>query len=227
MDVFTGSLNIISIIFIFCGCLIGVLIGILLKPPRTNKVIKFLPNDKRFIEFDIKKEHAFSVYCKDKKSYPPHRFIKFHSGFTGLVGSVVKRASTIFLGIQGTAYTQRLSSGSKIVNERLDKCLRALWGDDFYDLIPKEQKDAIEDGVVLTTIDLGDLDIPKNSKGEALKNISEEDLKTEEDVQASQNYWKGRRQVEKGAWVQYVFTAGTGAAIMLVGCIMLGWIKIG
>lgn len=227
LGIFLDSLNVISVIFIFCGCLVGVLIGVLLKPPRANRVIKFLRNDKRFVEFNIAKEHAFSVKCKDKKGYPPQRYIKLHSGFTGLVGSFIKRAATIFLGMQGTAYTQRLASGEKEVNERLDKCLRALWGDEFYDQIPKEQRSAVEEGVVLTTIDLGEMDLPVGEDGSPLKNISEEDLKTEEDIQSSQTFWKGRKETEKGAWVQWVFTAGTGGLITLILAIMLGWIKIG
>lgn len=218
LDVFLGSLNLISIIFIFCGCLIGVLIGILVKPPRANRVIKFLRNDKRFIEFDIDKEYAYSVFCKDKKGFPSQRYLKNHSGFTGKVGSFVKRAATIFLGVPGTAYTQPLASGIKDINRPLPDCLRDLWGDTFYNTIPKEQRDMI-DPFVLTTIDLGDPDQPT-------KKISEEILIKEQAEQSSKMFFKGRHEAEKGQWTQWFFIAGTGAVIMLVSCILLGWVKI-
>lgn len=219
LDIFIDSLNAISIIFIIMFCLVGVMIGILLKPPRANRVIKFLRGDKRFIEFDVDKEMEYSIYCKDLKGFPPHRFIKYHSGFTGKVGMFVKRAATIFLGVSGTAYTQTLISGEQAIDRPLVQCLRDLWGKTFYEQIPQEQRDMI-DPVMLTTIDLGEHD-------QELKPISPQVLVREQAEQSSQFFLKGRKVAEKGQWVNYLFIAGTGAAVMLVGAILLGWVKIG
>lgn len=208
--------------------MIGILVGLIFRPKGGNRVIKFLPNDKRFINFDIAKEYAFSVRCKLKKGYPVQRFIKLSSGWSGYVGSFLKKSATLFLGVQGTAFSYPLKTG-KVTKDHagelltIDKVLSAAWGSEFYNTIPQKQRDVIKNGKINVTVDLGD---PPNTSDLGKKKVmSEEDLKTEEDKAASETFWLGRKIIEKGAWVKDIFILGTGIGIALALQI-LGILKI-
>lgn len=190
----------------------------LLRPKGGNRVLKFLRNDKRFIRFDVAKEYAFSVRCKRKKGYPIQRFIKLNSGWSGVVGTFLKKAITLFIGVQGTAYTYPIKDGTIDKDYSgdlltLDTVLKGAWGEEFYNKIPEENREAILNGKVNVTVDVGsDPDLTELK----LKHMSAEDLKIEEDKSASETFWEGREETKKGAWIQWMFIFGSGIAAALI-----------
>ena len=192
--------------------LIGLFIGLIVKPKAKNQVMKVLPRDKRFIDFNISEENAFSVECEPQKGFPPQRFIKLRPGFSGSVGRFLKKAITRFIGKEGTAYTWRAES-EKVDIGSLADALKGLWGQKFYEKIPEEKRIELEESKINVTVDLAEEDL--TPKG--MKTVSEEDLQREEDRKAAETWWKGKKEADKGQWIQWIpwLFAGIGAAFLL------------
>ena len=173
--------------WVFTGIfvLVGVLLGIFLKPWFGNQVMKFIPSDHRFIDLDIDEETAVSIQCKKVKGIPLQRFFKLHPGFTGIVGKFLKKPVTRFLGIEGTAYTWRVKTGTQEYLGNLADAVRTVWGEDFWGTVPERQKDMMEESRIQVTVGLDESKITP----EGMRVISEEDIKNEEDRQASKTFW--------------------------------------
>ena len=206
--------------------LVGVFIGLAFHPRAKNQVMKIIPRDRRFVDFNIARENAFSVECEEQKGFPPQRFIKFRAGFSGTVGRFLKRSITRFIGREGTAYTWRTETlggarelkSPKFIGTLAD-ALKGLWGLEFYDTIPEDKKDELEESTINVTVDISNEDLtPENSKS-----VSEEDIKREEDRLAAETFWKGKKEVQKSEWTQwiFIFIAGMGAALLLAK--LFGW----
>jgi len=189
--------------------LVGVLIGLLLKPKAKDQVMKIIERDKRFIDFNITQENAFSLECERKKGFPPQRFLKVSPGFTGQVGRFLKRGVTRFIGKEGTAYTWKTQS-SKVKIGSLAKALRGLWGKKFYDQVPEVKRKQLEESKISVTVDIDPGLTPKGYKP-----ASEEDIKQEQDRLAAETWWEGKKQADKGTWLQYLFIAGFGFGVAL------------
>lgn len=184
--------------------LVGVMIGLVFRPKAKNQVMKLIPRDKRYIDFDIKQENAFSVDCEAKKGFPPQRFLKLNPAFTGEVGRFLKRTRTRFLGKEGTAYTWKTQSGKQLIGS-LAKALRGVWGDEFYFTVPEANRQKLEESKINVTVD-----IDEDFNPEDYPIIREEDIFEEEDRKAAETYWQGKKQAERGAWTQWLFIFGAG-----------------
>ena len=134
MEVFANPLN-----WVFMGMfgMFGIIIGVFIKPFVGNQVLKFIPSDHRFIELDIEEETAVSLECKKKKGFPLQRFFKYHPGFTGLAGRIIKKPVTKFLAIEGTAYTWKIEEGVNKLLGNLNDAVRSIWGEEFYSHVNK------------------------------------------------------------------------------------------
>jgi len=227
-QVFFSSLNVVSISLIVMAVFFGLLFGLVFRPKARSVVLKFLPHDKRVFELPIQREQAVSVKVKALKEMPVQRFIKYQGGYTGFSGGFLKKPRTIFLAKEGTAYTQKLEDSK--IKIPLDKTLIGIWGEAFYDTIPEKQRNLLLKDRVDVTIDLKDevpmqevtyqdAEYPMETKTvlEPLRQIREEDIKTEDDIEASRNFWTGRKQAERGQWTQwfFVFLAGFGVCAVL------------
>lgn len=197
-------------VMMLIGACIGIIIGLIFRPTFGNRVLKLIPRDNRFIEFNVDEETAHSIECKPKKGYPPQRFLKYHPGFTGRVGRFLKRASTIFLGKEGTAYTWKTKSSK--IQVSLADTLKTLWGKEFYEQVPEEQRSKVESGKIDVAIGLEDGFTPED-----LKKLTEEDIKTEEDRKAAETWWEGKKMTEKRQWIDMIIIAlaGFGIAVTL------------
>lgn len=207
--------NILNDIMIILFLLVGILTGLLFKPKAKNRVIKLLPRDKRFLEFNIEEESAVGILCEEKKGYPLHRFIKLFPGYTGIVGRFLKKAVTLYFGKEGTAYTWRLKNK---INEKIGSladALRIVWGKEFYEVIPEEQRQKVEESKIHVTVNLDDTALAKDSDGKDLPIRREEDIKTEEDRVAAQTYWEGKAIATRKQWLEYLFIAGFGFGVAL------------
>ena len=228
--------------------LVGVLVGLFLKPKAKDQVMKLIPRDMRFVDFDVKRENAFSVECEAKKGFPPQRFIKFKPGWTGQAGKFLKRTITRHLGLEGTAYTCQVGQGEKLAIKKpkkeedseeqkadnpgtevatvenavflgsLGDCLKHIWGTEVYDEFPEEQRTKLEESKVNVIVGLEEITTPKG-----FKEITEEAIKQEEDRLAAETWWKGKKQAEKGAWMQWVFIFVAGMGAMAIASKLLGW----
>ena len=203
--------------------LAGIITGLLFKPKAKNRVIKLLPRDKRFLEFNIEEESAVGILCEPKKGYPLHRFIKLLPGYTGIVGRFLKKAVTLYFGKEGTAYTWRLKNKIEEKIGSLADALRIVWGQEDYDIIPEELRRKIEESKINVTVNLDDTALAQDSEGKDLPVRREEDIKTEEDRVAAQTYWEGKAIATRKQWLEYLFIVGFGFGVALVASKLLGW----
>jgi len=207
--------NIFYDIMIVIFLLVGIITGLLFKPKAKNRVIKLLPRDKRFLEFNIEEESAVGILCEKNKGYPLHRFIKLFPGYTGIVGRFLKKAVTLYFGKEGTAYTWRLKSKIEEKIGSLADALRVVWSDEFYNMIPEDQRKLVEDSRINVTVNLDDMASAQDSEGNDLPVRREEDIKTEEDRVAAQTYWEGKNMALRKQWLEYLFIAGFGFGVAL------------
>ena len=209
--------------WVFTGLfiLVGLLIGLFLRPWMGNQVMKFIPADHRFVDLGIDEETAISIQCKKVKGMPVQRFLKLHPGFTGIVGRFLKKAITRYLGIEGTAYTWKIDAGSWHIIGSLAKAVRGLWGEDFWATVPERQRDKLKESRIQVTVGLDKA--PLTPAG--MRSISEEDIKSEEDRLASQTFWREHGASMKGYFINLILAGGTGfgicAALFLLGIIKM------
>lgn len=213
--------NPMSWVFLGLFTLIGGLVGVFLRPWFGNQVLKFTPADHRFVDLDIDEETAVSVQCKKKKGMPLQRFFKLHPGFTGIVGRFIKKPVTRFLGIEGTAYTWQIESGRWKKLGSLGDAMRTIWGEDFWATVPEKQKAMIEESRIQVTVGLDEA--PLTPAG--MRSISEEDIKQEEDRQASKTFWAEHGAKIQGFLINILLAGGTGFGVALF-LVMIGIIKM-
>jgi hypothetical protein len=212
LDIFVQYFaNPLTWVFMGVFVMIGLLIGLLLRPWMGNQVIKFMPGDHRFIDLNIDEETSVSVQCKKVKGMPIQRFFKLHPGFTGIVGRVIKKPITRYLGIEGTAYTWQIKSGRWEKLGSLGDALRSLWGEDFFNTVPETQKDKVLESRIQVTVGLDESPLTP----EGMRSISEEDIKQEEDRQASKTFWQEHGAQMKGFFINLFLAGGTGFGIAL------------
>jgi hypothetical protein len=212
--------NVFSDIFLVTFLLIGVLLGIFLRPFFGNQVIKLYPDECRFQDYDIKEETAISLRCKKEKGMPEQKFFKFHPGFTGIRGKIIKKPVTVFLARVGTAFTSRIEGDKNIDVGTLANGVKVCCGEEFFNEIPDEQKEQLEESKISVTIGLQKDPLTP----EGFKPISEENLKAESDREAAQTLWEGKRKQKQTQYINLILAGGTGAAIMAVA-FLLGIIK--
>jgi hypothetical protein len=220
-DIFLGFFgNIFNVIMAVIFLLLGIIAGIFLRPRWGNMVMKILPKDRRFVDFNIREETAISVICDDKKGYPPHRFLKLGLGFIGQTGRFVRRSTTRYLGKEGTAYLWTVEDDRfKRVDGGLPTLLQHIWGEDRYGEMPEDLRQKCETDQIMVTVDLADGLTP-----EGLRSVSEEDIKREEDRQACETLWAGKRKEERGVLLNYLIVGLAGFGICAV-LVLIGVIK--
>lgn len=143
------------------------------KKTGVQKQVLFLrPRDKRGERLDITRETDRSVLCE--KSTPVHRFIKIGSGWN------IKdkgRTSTVFLGLEGSAYTAMIKE-EKELKLSTEEFLRTLWGNKIYENMPDKMRDAVEKDQYGVTIE--PLKIDTEALG--LEKLSSDDVNDESDA---------------------------------------------
>ena len=211
---FTNPFNLVMIALFI---LTGILIGLVFRPKAKNQVMKLIPRDRRFIDFNISKENAFSLMCESVKGFPPQRFLKYAPGWTGSVGKFLKRMRTRYLGQEGTAYTWKTES-EKVKIGSLAKALRGLWGEEFYGQVPEDKRKKLEESKINVTVELEAGITPKDYKP-----VTEEAIKQEQDRLAAETWWKGKKIAEKGTWMQWMFIFAAGMGAMAIASKLLGW----
>lgn len=225
--------NIFNDIFVVVFLLTGMLCGIFFRPWFGNQVIKLIDREYRFVDLDIDEETAVSIECKDKKGMPPQRFYKWRPAYTGIMGKFVKKPVTRFFGKEGTAYTWGMGAEEegKATDPKDPKtfkpmgklcdAIKTLWGNAFYDEIPEKQKELLEKSQIQFTVQLDQG--PLTPSG--YKVVSEEDIKAEEDRKAAETFWQGKKTIEKGQWIQWIFILlagfGIACALMIIGILRI------
>ncbi|MGQ9624805.1 MAG: hypothetical protein ACUVT9_05480 [Candidatus Bathycorpusculaceae bacterium] len=222
-DIFFGIFgNIVFDVLLLIFLLVGMIVGLLWKPSWTHKVVKFIPREHRFVEFPIEHEYAHSIECKEVKGYPPQRFYKYRPGWIGAIGRVIKRPSTIFLAKEGTAYTWGLQGNPNrepIKIGKLSDAIQTVLGKRFYDLMPDDAKEKLEESRINVTVELEEGTTPEDYRP-----ASEEEILTEEDRKAAETYWAGKKEAEKGALLNVIITILAGVGI---GFIIAWLLKVG
>ena len=207
MEVFANPLN---WVFMGIALMFGIILGIFIKPFVGNQVLKFIPSDHRFIELDIEEETAVSIECKKKKGFPLQRFFKFHPGFTGLAGRIIKKPVTKFLAIQGTAYTWKLEEGVNKLLGSLKDAVRSVWGEEFWSHVPDHQKELLAKAKIDVTVGLDKSPLTPHG----MTSVSEEDIHKETDRKAAQTFWEEHGSRLKGQYINMILAGGMGAAIV-------------
>lgn len=222
IDVF-GSYFSNPLSWVFMGIFVGIglLVGLFLKPWMGNQVIKISPSDHRFTDLDIEEETSISVQCKKKKGMPIQRFLKLHPGFTGIVGRFIRKPITRYLGLEGTAYTWEIENGKHKKLGSLGAVVQGIWGEDFWETVPERQKAMLQESRILVTVGLDES--PLTPPG--MRTISEEDVKQEEDRQASKTFWSEHGAQMKAFFINLILAGGTGFGIAML-LMMLGIIRM-
>lgn len=226
LDIIFGSFNLFTPIFIGIGSALGILIGLWLSKPKKNQVCKLIPEDARGYDLDVVEENANFIYCDPIETLPPQRFLKFRKGFTVTQKRRWGRFLKInrYFGREGTAFTQRIEQG-KITDIPLNQTMIGLWGEDEYNNMPEHLREAIEQAKIGVTVSIeDDPKTPHDWKG---KPISEENIKIEEDKQAAETFWKGKKASLTESFIHNFAWMGFGGLIVMFACILLGWIPIG
>lgn len=207
IDVFANPLN-----WAFMGIflVVGIAVGIFVKPFVGNQVMKFIPADHRFIDLDIQEETAVSLECKKKKGYPLQRFFKLHPGFTGMAGKVIKKPVTRFLAIEGTAYTWKIQDGANKFLGSLKDAVRSVWGEEFWSHVPDHQITLLEESRVQVTVGMDKAPITP----EGMRHVSEEDIHEETDRKAAITFWSEHGIKMKNQYINMILAGGFGAAII-------------
>jgi len=222
LDVFIQYFaNPVTWVFTGLFIMIGLLIGLFLRPWMGNQVMKFIPSDHRFIDLKIEEETAISVQCKKVKGMPIQRFFKLHPGFTGIVGKVLKKSITRYIGIEGTAYTWKIEEGRWKKLGSLADAIKTVWGETFWATVPETQKEILEESRIQVTVGLDKA--PLTPSG--MRSLSEEDIKQEEDRLASQTFWREHGSQMRGYFINMILAGGTGFAICCA-MIFLGLFKM-
>jgi hypothetical protein len=141
-------------------------------------------------------------------------------GFIGQTGRFVRRSTTRYLGKEGTAYLWTVENDRfKRVDGGLPTLLKHIWGEEPYNDMPEDLRQKCENEQVMVTVDLADGLTPEN-----LRSVSEEDIKREEDRQACEVLWEGKRKEARGVLLNYLIVglAGFGVCAVLV---LIGVIK--
>lgn len=223
LDVFIDYFaNPMTWVFMGMFILVGLLIGLFLRPWLGNQVIKFMPANHSFVDLSIDEETSISIQCKKVKGMPVQRFFKLHPGFTGIVGRFLKKPVTRYLGIEGTAYTWLIKSGRWIKLGGLGDALKTVWGDEFYSTLPDRQSKMINESRIQVTVGLDEAPLTP----EGMRSISEEDIKQEEDRKASKTFWEEHGTQMKGFLINVFLAGGTGFGIALL-LVMIGVIRVG
>jgi len=201
-----ASVTGILAIVITMGIFATILMLVIRAKPR-KEVLFLRPRDRRGERIPITRETSTSAWCE--KHNPIARFIKLGPGYVFTEGG---KAVTRFWGIEGTAYTALVEEGREL-KLSVKEYLQALWGDKFYDKIPKEQKEAIESDVVGITVEPKPVeerfDVPPRS---------EEFLNDEDDAVILTRIAKAQQQSVKREFYQMLIGIALGfgfAAILL------------
>jgi hypothetical protein len=142
---------------------------------------------------------------------PLQRFFKHHPGFTGIVGRLIKKPITRWLGLSGTAYTWQIEEGKWKKLGGLADAIRTVWGEEFWNTVPQRQQAMLKESRIQVTVGLDQAPITP----EGMRPISEEDIKQEEDRRASKTFWEEHQGQMKGLMINSILAGGMGFGIAL------------
>lgn len=124
----------------------------------------------------------------------------------------MKKPVTRFIAKEGTAYTWRTEQTKEVKIGSLWEAVRLVCGSEFYNAFPPQERAMLEKSGINVTVNLED-----GLKPEGFTAVSEEDIFTETDRKACETYWQGKKQVEKGKYLEMIIIgiAGFGVACAL------------
>jgi len=223
LDIFLDIFgNVLIDLFLVIFLVVGIIVGFLFRPKGRKEVCKFDLNSKRFMDFDVTEESAVSLECEPQKGMPPQRFYKNHAGFTGVVGRFIKRPAVRFLGRMGTAFTWKLNSEKVDLVGGLDEALKLVWGKDFYNTVPEEQRIAVEKSEIGVTVNLDEASAEiVDAEGKPIK-LTEEDIKIEQDRVAAKTWWEGIKAGERKDIILLLLAVAAGAGLSTIAFVLLG-----
>jgi len=199
----------------------GIILGTYLSKPRQNRVLKLSPESGRGINFAVDSEDTVNLYCKPVGNIDPHRFVRLNAAYTIIQKGFMKINSyALWLGRQGTAYTFRLLD--ETVKLTLKQTVHSIFGDKYYNQIPKEMREQIEKGDIGVTVEFPK--VPLTPEG--MESLSESDIERTSLDKLIESLAKGVANMSKtseAAWGKIIFYIGTGIAIGIIASLVFGW----
>jgi len=178
-----------------------VLVMFLSKPRKSVSLLR--TRDHRGLNLGVKKETDLGISCnkRDKVNY---HFIKAGQSF---VFHEFLSNVTRFFAIEGTVYIP-LIEGGQSVHEALSNYLQFLWGREFYEALPPEQKRKIENDRIGITIEVprAKKDDLKDSENKVLPHFTATDVNDELDSEAMRNLFLDE-DTQKSNLTHSIYTA--------------------
>lgn len=103
----------------------------------------------------------------------------------------------------------------------LEDALLVIWGEEFYKTVPEERKAQLQDSTVKLSVELEPGITP-----EGFSPITESDINNEGDRNIMQLWAEEAKGALKTPIFESAMAMGFGGLIVLVGCLLMGWIKI-
>ncbi len=215
--------------------IVGIFVGTWLSQPRKNRIISLAPETGRGIEYDVEKEDRVNIYCNPVINSPPQRFLKREAAFNMIRKGWLKLSNyALWIGRQGTAYTQKLDGSGQIVKDiPLRDAVKTILGDDLYSRIPNNEKtgyakDKLEKSELLVTVEFPKSVLtPKDSEGKELPSVSSDDVRGSAIDRFIGSIVNGVDKLNKrgsaGDWVKIIFCVGTGIAIGIILSLIFKW----
>lgn len=219
------SLLVLMLIPVFVA--IGIILGVYLSIPRKHQVDKYLPNDNRAYEFNVKKETRFGLFCDAVANLPPQAFFKLFPSTLiyrkGLIGGF--RPIVRYIAREGIAFTQGVIDNVDFTNKKLHEIVSVLWGDD-YEKTPERLRKKLEESKIDVTIRIGDpVDIKLKDKKTGIEyTISEDEVYKERVQRAMEGVEQGKNKASAIPRLNYILAVGCGIGL---GLLVAAFFKIG
>lgn len=149
MSLFTNPI----ILGLIAACILAFAYYFIIYIKPVKRVLLLRPRDHRGKSLQTIQETDLGIVCRAVKGVT-HRFIKVGPSWVFHEGG---RMVTKFFGIEGTAYSG-VVKGDDFAKVSVREYLVFLWGEVFYNGIPKVQRDKVEDDVMGITIAVDKID---------------------------------------------------------------------
>jgi len=207
------------------GMIIGILLAMMLQKPARNEVIKLNPDSHKGAVFTVTEETANLIYCPGFGEYPNQRFLKVAPSYTLSYKDWMGRRKMVQRWLAREGRPATTITRSELLKElNLAETLKTLWGVTGFDGLPDPLKKSLNDPTVNVTVQVAE-PLDPHLEWSKLKIPSEESVTEEMERKSSKLFFEGQKDMARSAIFEKIAYAGLGAAVAVVGLLVLGYIR--